>query len=79
MTRIKYSKHGDSLVTDFFTVGPNNIIKGLVNSDFSYSIHTFDADIIAAGKASNLRNAKLAIKKLLVIHGVKFDQEIRNR
>jgi hypothetical protein len=78
MTRIKYSRFGGSLVTDFITVGPNSILRGIVLSDNSYRLCTFDAEVIASGQASNLRNAKIAIRKLLLQHGAKLNTEIRN-
>ena len=79
MIRIKYSRYGETLMTDFITVGPNNIIRGLINPDFSYSIHTFDADIIYSGKASSIRAAKTIVRRLLKECGAKLDNEIRPR
>jgi hypothetical protein len=64
-------------MTDFFTVGPNQIVRGLINPDFSYSIHDFDADILYSGKASSLRAAKAKVRELLILCGVKFNGEIR--
>jgi hypothetical protein len=78
MTRIKYSRFGNLLVTDFITVGPNNIVRGVIDSGFIYSLSSFDGEIISKGQASNLRNAKIAVRKLLLQHGAKLNTEIRN-
>jgi hypothetical protein len=79
MTRIKYSRKGSVLVTDFITIGPNSVVRGVILSDFVYYIYTFDADVMYSGQSSNLRNAKAKIKQLLLSCGAKFKEEIRNR
>lgn len=77
MTRVKYSKYNDILVTDFITVGPNDIIRGVITQTFEYSVNNFDGDILEKGQASNLRNAKSKVKALLKKYGARFDNEIR--
>jgi len=79
MTRIKYSKFGNTLMTDYLTVGPNHIIRGLINEDLSYGIITFDCVCLASGQASNLRNAKIMVRRLLLRYGAKLNVEIRNK
>jgi hypothetical protein len=78
-TRIKYFKYNDILVTDWFTIGPNNIVRGIVTpSDNSYSVITFDSQVVYEGTTPSLRNTKETVRLLLSKLGVKFEGEIRS-
>lgn len=79
MTRLKYySSVPDLLYTDWFTVGPNLIVRGVINTKtLQYYVYEFDSEMILEGQASKLRIAKEQIKVNLAKVGVNFDGEIR--
>lgn len=68
------------LHTDWFTVGPNKVIRGIIdtNSDKFY-IREFDSSLVISGQAKDLRQAKALVKKHLRESGVNFTDEIRSR
>jgi hypothetical protein len=80
MVRLKYVELGNLLYTDWFTLGPNLVVRGIINtSTFKYQIVEFNTDVSAEGQASNLRNAKRQLKTVLSKAGVNFEGEIRNK
>lgn len=77
-TRIKYSRYGDQLMTDWFTVGPNLIIRGIIYlSTNQISIVEFESEVVVLEPSSNLRAAKSLVRKRLLQSGVKLGEEIR--
>lgn len=77
-TRIKYYQYGDTLMTDWFTVGPNLIVRGVINTlDNSISIVEFDSEEISRQPTRSLRSAKSLVRKKLLEVGVKLGEEIR--
>jgi hypothetical protein len=79
MVRIKYDSVDNLLYTDWFTIGPNLIVRGIINTlTFQYQVIEFNTDVVAEGQASNLRNAKHQLKNVLGKAGVNFEGEIRN-
>jgi len=80
MTRIKYMSQYGLLWTDWFTVGPNIIIRGVIDTtNFRYEIREFDSSIVMDGTGDSLRHCKELIRQGLIDSGVKFDGEIRRR
>lgn len=80
MTRVKYNNIQGLLVTDWLTVGPNMIIRAVINpSNYYYEIRQFDSTRVLGGYAKNLRQAKTIIKSELTKSGVNFTGEIRSR
>lgn len=80
MTRIKYHQRDNILYTDWLTIGPNLVVRGMINkTNYTFSIYQFNSEPVYEGQASNLRIAKDTIKKQLVSAGVIFDGEIRKR
>lgn len=77
-TRIKYYSQDYGLVTDWFTVGPNLIVRGMINPyDFQYNVITVEGNMLVSTNAHSLREAKSSIRKNLISLGVKFEDEIR--
>lgn len=80
MTRIKYSEVGDTLSTDWFTLGPNFIVRGIINTkSFHFYIFEFNTNIVYESQARSLREAKNKLKSQLTLAGVNFEGEIRSR
>lgn len=80
MVRIKYSEAPDLLYTDWYTIGPNFIVRAIINTKtFTYQIVEFDSELVYDGQASSLRQAKDIVKNKLIEAGVNFEGEIRNR
>lgn len=80
MIRIKYTEVYGLLRTDWFTVGPNMIIRGIINLENNYyEIRQFDQSLVTYGKARSLRQAKDFLRRGLTSSGVNFDGEIRKR
>lgn len=78
MTRIKYYERGEELVTDWYTIGPNLVIRGVIDTkSFTYSIIEFNSSILISGSTDNLRSAKSSLKNNLKLSGVQFFDEIR--
>ena len=78
MTRLKYYNDGELLTTDWFTIGPNLVVRGTINTKtFQYTIKQFDSQQVMSSTAKNLRDAKDKLKKELIKSGVIFDGEIR--
>lgn len=78
MVRLKYYKLGNNLYTDWFTVGPNFIVRGCISLDnYNVSINEFNSSIIVSANSDNLRKSKYLVKKKLSEVGVIFDGEIR--
>lgn len=79
MTRLKYYKRDELLYTDWFTVGPNFIVRGIINTKTNtYQVIEFDSELVNDGQASNLRLAKDRVRALLIKAGVNFEGEIRS-
>lgn len=79
MTRLKYYEVGDLLYTDWFTLGPNFIVRGIINTTtLSYQIVEFNTDVVSEDKARSLRELKTKLKSQLSAAGVNFTGEIRN-
>ena len=76
-TRSKYYPYSDTLMTDWFTVGPNLIVRGVITTNNTWSVMTFDSDLIVSGASSNLRYAKIELRKQLILSGVKLGEEIK--
>lgn len=80
MVRLKYSRIGNTLYTPWITIGPNMIVRGIVNAvNNNYIIVQFDSEIVAEGEGANLRHAKDLIRRRLEESGAVFDGEIRSR
>lgn len=80
MTRIKYSNVDNLLYTDWFTLGPNLVIRAIINTKtYTYQIIEFDSELVVEGKARSLRHAKDIVKTQLTKCGVVFDGEIRSK
>jgi hypothetical protein len=80
MTRLKYYSVDNLLYTDWFTLGPNLIVRGIINTEtFTYQLVEFDSEMMYDGQASSLRSAKNLLKNQLTLAGVNFDGEIRKR
>jgi len=78
MVRIRYNQIGDLLYTDWFTIGPNHVIKGIINiNNNTYQVIQFNTDVVAEGSCPNLRAVKFKLKQVLAQAGVNFDGEIR--
>jgi hypothetical protein len=79
-TRIRYSEYENLLQTDWFTVGPNLVVRGIIDTkDFTYRVTQLGGELVVGGGCSNLRDAKSALKLALSGAGVNFVGEIRNR
>jgi hypothetical protein len=84
-TRIKYYQYSDTLMTDWFTVGPNLIVRGVIekrdcsqsNSGYIVRVVTFDSEVVYTDSKFNLRSAKLLVRKQLILSGVKLGEEIK--
>lgn len=78
MTRIKYTELGNLLYTDWFTLGPNFIVRGIINTtDNIYQIVEFNTDIVDEGYCNSLRHTKDSLRQALIKAGVNFEGEIR--
>lgn len=80
MVRIKYNQIDSLLYTDWFTLGPNFIVRGIINTEtFTYQILELNSELVLEGRARNLREAKTIMKNKLSSIGVNFEGEIRSR
>lgn len=82
MVRLKYHTlaKDNLLYTDWFTVGPNYVIRAIINTEtLTYQIYEFNSEIVIEGQCSSLRQAKDTVKKKLIGAGVVFGDEIRIR
>ncbi len=80
MTRLKYFRIDELLYSDWFTIGPNMVIRAIINTKtYTYQIIEFDSEMVLEGKCRNLRHAKDTVKTQLSNCGVVFDGEIRKR
>lgn len=80
MVRIRYWRIGNVLYTNWITLGPNLVVRGIVNSTSNrYMIVQFDEEIVAEGEGANLRHAKAIVRDRLIEAGAVFDGEIRSR
>lgn len=78
MTRLKYSEVGNLLYTDWFTLGPNFIVRGIINlTTHTFQIIEFNTDVVYDGQARSLRESKAKLKSQLITAGVNFTDEIR--
>lgn len=79
MTRIKYERMQNTLVTNWLTVGPNQIIRGVIHPDNTIDIVDIQSNILKSiSNISNKRKAKDLLKKELRSFGFNFEEEIRN-
>ena len=77
-TRLKYYTAGKLQFTDWFTIGPNLIIRGYIHTEsYRFYIVDFAADVMFESQADNLRQAKTLLKQQLALAGVSFTGEIR--
>ena len=78
MIRLKYTEVCGLLKTDWFTLGPNLIVRGVIDlENNNFIVHSFDSDNIYTGQAKDLRQAKSKLKTQLKRVGVNFEDEIR--
>ena len=80
--RIKYTEMlGGTLLTDWFKVGPNYILRGQItrqhNGQFECLVLEFDSSLVKFKSESSITKAKRTLRQLLIEAGVKFDNEIR--
>ena len=77
-TRIKYNRVANLIYTDWFTLGPNFIIKGIINKDtYKFQVVEFNSELVFEGQGNNLRDAKTKLKETMINAGVNFTGEIR--
>lgn len=77
-TRIKYYSYGSDLMTDWFTISPNLIVRGIIHTETNqYTVVEFDSEIVKTDQASSLRSAKSSVRRKLLELGVKLGEEIR--
>lgn len=80
MVRLRYTDQYDLLWTEWFTAGPNYVIRGVINKPNNYyEIRQFDNTLVTSGTAKSLRQAKSKVKELLQESGVNFEGEIRSK
>jgi hypothetical protein len=80
MTRLRYYSVSDVIYTDWFTIGPNLIIRAIINTEtFKYQITELNTDVVYEGKGKDLRSAKAQVKSAMLKAGVNFSEEIRKR
>ena len=78
MTRIKYTKLANGLITtDWITVGSNLVLRGVIDSrGLCITIYNTERAILTES-VPNTRVGKTRIKQILISYGLKFDSEIR--
>lgn len=78
-TRIKYYNFiNNVLVTDWFTVRANYIIRGKINLQYNYYyIEEFDETRVLTGHAKDERTCKSNLRSALIDAGVILGNEIR--
>lgn len=79
MTRIRYTKKDNTLVTELLTLGPNLIVRGVIRPGFTAEVVTVEGQTIDLISANNTRQAKDLLRKSLVSLGLRLDSEIRNK
>lgn len=80
MIRLKYYRTDDLLYTDWLTLGPNFIVRGIINTKtLVYQVVELNTDVVLEGQANSLRQAKDTLKTGLVSSGANFSGEIRRR
>ncbi len=80
MVRLKYTALDNLLYTDWFTLGPNFVVKGIINTrTYHFQIVEFNSELVYEGQAKDLRQAKAMLKNQLVSAGVNFEGEIRSK
>lgn len=80
MVRLKYYTVDNLLYTDWFTLGPNFIIRGIVNTDtYHIQITEFDSELVYEYQGKNIRDSKTHLKNHLTKIGLNFEGEIRKR
>jgi hypothetical protein len=78
MVRIRYYSVGNLLYTDWFTLGPNFIVRGIINTEnLTYQICELNSEIVIEGTGYNLRNVKSIMRAEFVKMGLNFEGEIR--
>lgn len=78
MIRLKYHTRDELLYTDWLTIGPNLVIRAIINTKtYTYQIVEFDMEVVLEGEANNLRRAKDLVRQKFVECGVQFEGEIR--
>ncbi len=78
MKRIRYRRFADFQFTEWFTIGPNLIVRGVITPEFVVSVMTFEEELLFKDQASNMREAKAKLRALLIQAGVKLEDEIRH-
>lgn len=80
MTRLKYNEVGNLLYTNWITLGPNYIVRAIINTEtFHFQIIEFNTDVVFEGSGKTLRESKSLVKKALAAAGANFSDEIRKR
>lgn len=78
MVRIRYYPIDNLLYTDWFTLGPNFVVRGIINIDnLTYQICELNTELVMSGAGYDLRNVKSLMKTELNKIGVNFEGEIR--
>lgn len=78
MVRLRYYSTENLLYTDWFTIGPNLIVRGILNTDtYHFQICELNTEMVYEYQGKNLRDAKTTLKNKLIDIGVNFDGEIR--
>lgn len=78
-TRITYYRDDNLLVTDWFTIGPNFIIRSVIDTENnSLTIQEFDSSVIKIIDCPTILSAKKSSRLELLNLGVKLHGEIRN-
>lgn len=81
MTRIRYKKEGELLVSTRPILVGERFVTVAINSDGSFNITNADANLMVftEGSKTTIANAKKAVKTKLVELGATFQAEVRPR
>lgn len=80
MVRLRYYSVDNLLYTTWFTLGPNFIVRGIINTTSNHiQIIEFNSELVYEYQGNSLRDAKTVMRNQLVSMGVNFDGEIRKR
>lgn len=78
MTRIRYFKYLDDLVSKYFKT-PDDELFIKISPDFSFRIFNAGENLVHKGTSKTLYAAKKDAKKTLIALGVVFQEEVRPR
>lgn len=78
MTRIRYEKIGELLVSKPVFTGRTNLVVNIFLNPPGFCLID-DKIVIEEGKGRNLPEVKRNVKKALVTHGVSFEDEVRTK